>query len=503
MNKQKILNALLREDLNAFIRKTFDTVSAGDIYSDNWHLHAIAYHLMLCAQGDIRRLIITLPPRSLKSISASVAFPAWLLGHDPTRKIICVSYANDLAVKHSIDTRIVMESAWFKRCFPHARLNPAKNTQHEFMTKKLGYRLATSVGGTLTGLGGDLIIIDDPHKSDEVESDIKRESVINWFRTTLVSRLNDKQKGIIIVIQQRLHEEDLAGYLLAAGGWAHLNLPAIAEDAESILVGEGQYHQREEDEALHPEKEPVELLEQLKEDMGSYTFAAQYQQRPAPLGGGIVKWAWFNHRYTQIPVKQEGGCVIQSWDTASSTGQMNDYSVCTTWLIRDGNCYLLDVLRERLEFPRLRQTVVNHGTTWQADLIIIEQANAGIGLIQDLQKNCHTLQIKGMTPNVDKSTRMIQVTPILETGKVILPKNAPWLPEFQSELVHFPNGKFDDQVDSLSQFLEWFRHRQLEPNVLQSRITLVPSAFGHGLKESCSPSLTIWDIMNCPFSGKL
>ena len=503
MNEQKILNALLRENLNAFIRKTFDTVSAGDTYSGNWHLHAIAYHLMLCAQGDIRRLIITLPPRSLKSISASVAFPAWLLGHDPTRKIICVSYSYDLAVKHSIDTRVVMESEWYQRCFPHAQLNPSKNTQHEFMTKKLGYRLATSVGGTLTGRGGNLIIIDDPHKSDEVESDTKRENVITWYRNTLVSRLNDKQKDVIIVIQQRLHEDDLAGHLLAAGGWTHLNLPAIAEDAESILVGDGQYHHREEGEALHPEKEPIESLAQMKQDMGSYAFAAQYQQRPAPLGGGIIKWAWFKHRYAQIPVKQEGDWVIQSWDTASSTGQMNDYSVCTTWLIRNGNCYLLDVLRERLEFPRLRQTVVNHGITWRADMIIIENANAGMGLIQDLQTNCHTLQIKGMTPKGDKSTRMIQVTPILETGKVILPKDAPWLPEFQSELVHFPNGKFDDQVDSLSQFLEWFRHRQLGPNILQSRITFIPDAFGHSLPEICSPGLNIMDIMDSPFSGAL
>ena len=164
MNNQKVLlNALLRRDLKAFTRKVFDTVSAGDSFSDNWHLDAIAYHLKSCAQGDIRRLIITLPPRSLKSISASVAFTAWLLGHDPTRKIICVSYSNDLAVKHSLDTRVVMESEWYQRCFPHAQLNPAKNTQHEFMTKKLGYRLTTSVGGTLTGRGGNLIIIDDAH----------------------------------------------------------------------------------------------------------------------------------------------------------------------------------------------------------------------------------------------------------------------------------------------------------------------------------------------------
>ena len=295
MNEQKVLNALLRENLNAFIRKTFETVSTGDTFSANWHLEAIAYHLMLCEMGKIRRLLITLPPRSLKSISASVAFVAWVLGHDPTRKIICASYASDLAVKHSFDTRIVMGSAWYQRCFPHARLNPNKNTQHEFTTMKLGYRLATSVGGTLTGRGGNLIIVDDPHKSDEVESDIKREAVINWFRNTLVTRLNDKQSDVIIVIQQRLHEADLAGYLLEAGGWTHLNLPAIAEEDMSILVGPDKYHHRKEGDVLHPDKEPLESLNQLQEDMGSYAFAAQYQQRPAPLGGGMLKWECFSN----------------------------------------------------------------------------------------------------------------------------------------------------------------------------------------------------------------
>jgi hypothetical protein len=180
MNEQELLRALLRANLNAFIRKTFETVSAGDTFAANWHLDAIAYHLALCEQGEIKRLLITLPPRSLKSISASVAFPAWVLGRNPTRKIICVSYAADLAVKHSLDTRAVMESAWYQRCFPQAQLNPNKNTQHEFTTKKLGHRLATSVGGTLTGRGGNLIIVDDPHKSDEVESEIKRKNVIGW-----------------------------------------------------------------------------------------------------------------------------------------------------------------------------------------------------------------------------------------------------------------------------------------------------------------------------------
>lgn len=503
MNDQSTVDALLRKDLGFFIQRTFATLAPGTPFLSNWHIQVIAHHLMLCEQGDIKRLIITLPPRSLKSISASVAFPAWLFGQDPTNKLLCISYSQDLAIKHAFDTRTVMDSPWYKRCFPETRLHPGKNTQSEFMTTKQGHRLTTSVGGTLTGRGGNIIIIDDPHKADEVESTTQRDKVIHWFQNALLTRLDNQKTDVIILIQQRLHQDDLAGYLLDAGDWVHLNLPAIAEEDTSIMIGPDQYHHRKIDDVLHPDKESREALKRLETAMGSYAYAAQYQQRPAPLGGGIIKWAWFKNRYTQPPVKQEGDWVIQSWDTASSTGQMNDYSVCTTWLIRNGNCYLLDVLRERLEFPRLRQTVVNHGMTWRADMVIIENTNAGMGLVQDLRYNYPTLNIMGMTPKGDKSTRMIQVTPILETGKVILPKDAPWLPEFQSELVHFPNGKFDDQVDSLSQFLEWFRHKQLGPNVLQSRITFIPDASGHSLPESCSPGLSIIDIMNNPFSGAL
>ena len=470
MKEHKILDALLRENLNAFIRKTFETVSAGDSFADNWHLHAIVYYLKLCAQGDIRRLIITLPPRSLKSISASVAFPAWLLGHDPTRKIICVSYANDLAVKHSLDTRIVMESDWYRRCFPQADLNPNKNTQHEFMTRKLGYRLATSVGGTLTGRGGNIIIVDDPHKSDEVESDVKRERVINWFRNTLVSRLNDKKKDVIIVIQQRLHEEDLAGYLLEKDGWTHLNLPAIAEEAESILVGEEKYHHRKEGDALHPDKEPIEALMQMKEDTGTYAFAAQYQQRPAPLGGGMVKWEWFKTYDKGELYQKPGELIVQSWDTASKAGEMNDWSVCTTWLVKQNRYYLLHILRERLEFPALKNAVIANAERWSADLILVEAMNAGIPLIQELK--IHTdFNIYPVQPKDDKPTRMMAESPAIEAGKVYVPKEADWLATFQREVVLFPMTKFDDQIDSLSQFLRWVRRREPGMQQLTSIIT--------------------------------
>ena len=197
------------------------------------------------------------------------------------------------------------------------------------MTTCKGTRLATSIGGTLTGRGGDIIIIDDAHKPDESLSDVKRQTVIDWFSNTLMSRLNDKKEGVIIVIQQRVHEEDLAGYLLEQGGWTHLNLPAIAEDNQIIPIGENLAHYRKKGEPLHEAREPLEVLAKLKANMGSYAFAAQYQQTPAPIGGGIIKTAWFRY-YDHAPRYQQNDRIYQSWDTASKDGELNDYSVCTT-----------------------------------------------------------------------------------------------------------------------------------------------------------------------------
>ena len=178
-----------------------------------------------------------MPPRSLKSICASVALPAWLLGHDPTRRIICASYAQELSVKLANDFRLVVTSDWYRRLFPHTRLDPQKNTETEVVTTARGYRLATSVGGVLTGRGADLIVIDDPMKPQDALSDTKRQAVQQWFDTTLLSRLDDQARGAILLVMQRLHVEDLAGHVLAKDGWAHLDLPAIAEAAADIPIG--------------------------------------------------------------------------------------------------------------------------------------------------------------------------------------------------------------------------------------------------------------------------
>ena len=230
-----ILEAVLRNDLTAFTQRCFQTVVPGQQFLPNWHVEAITHQLERVRLGEIRRLIITLPPRNLKSICASVAFPAFVLGHDPARRIVCASYSQDLTAKHSRDCRTVIESAWYKQLFPRTRIDLRKNTEAEFETTARGNRLGTSVGGTLTGRGGNLIIIDDPLKPAEAMSEVKRATVAEWYDTTLSSRLDSKTEDAIVLIMQRLHVDDLVGHVLEKGpSWTHLNLSAIADSPQEI-----------------------------------------------------------------------------------------------------------------------------------------------------------------------------------------------------------------------------------------------------------------------------
>ena len=202
----------------------------------------------------------------------------------------------------------------------------------DFATTKGGGRFSTTIGGTLTGRGGDILLIDDPHKPEDAVSEVRQTAVLDWFRSTLMSRQNDPAGSAIVLIQQRVHENDLAGMLLEQGGWDHLDLPAIAEERQKIDLGPRGQVLREPGHLLHPERLSLPVLDERKADLGSYLFAAQYQQRPAPLGGGLVKWAWFR-TYAQAPEPASGDRIVQSWDTASKAEEANDWSVCTTWRV--------------------------------------------------------------------------------------------------------------------------------------------------------------------------
>ena len=264
-----VFDAILREDLYSFTRGVFPLVSTSGPFLPNWHIQAMAYVLNQVRRGTIKRLLITVPPRYLKSICASVAFPAYVLGHDPTARIICVSYSEALARAHANDFRAVVGWDRYQRMFPASRISPLKDTETEVKTTARGFRYATSVGGTLTGRGGNFLIIHDPQKSQDAHSEAARTATEQWFYHTLYPRLDSKVDGAIVVVMQRLHEDDLVGKLLKDPGWTHLNLPAIAEKPQRILIGPDQYYYRAVGDVLQPEREPRSSLEQTRLGMGS------------------------------------------------------------------------------------------------------------------------------------------------------------------------------------------------------------------------------------------
>jgi predicted phage terminase large subunit-like protein len=448
----------LRTDFTVFLEKTFYTVSPGQIFHPNWHLDAISYALQRVVRGETKRLIILVPPRNLKSIAASVALPAYLLGQDPTQRLICVSYSSDLANKHARDCRAVMMAPWYQAVFPRTRLDPSKNAEAEFATTQRGFRLSTSTGGTLTGRGGNVLIIDDPLKPADAHSDLRRQDCQKWFTNTLLSRLDDKVHGAIIVVMQRLHLDDLAGYLMAQGGWEVLILPAIAETPQIIPVGPGRVHHRSMGEVLHPARESLAVLDQLRAEMGSYDFSAQYQQAPVPSGGNMIRWEWFG--IVKDPPVREGSFLVQSWDTASTTSELADYSVgITARLDKTGDVTILDMVRGRWGFPDLLREVQKAHDCHRPRSILIEDHGSGIGLIQTLRDR--RLPLIAIKPTGDKVMRMHPHTATLEAGKVFVKAGAPWIDDFRTEVLAFPHGRHDDQVDALSQLMTWDAERRI------------------------------------------
>ncbi|MBN8542784.1 MAG: hypothetical protein J0M34_00790 [Alphaproteobacteria bacterium] len=289
---QKLLRLAARSDFSSFLRMVIATVSPAARYQHNWHIDAIAAHLDACARGEIRRLIINMPPRMLKSITVSVAWPAWLLGQDARTRLMVASYAQSPSIKHSTDCRLVMQSAWYRAIFPHTELAYDQNEKDKFVTTRRGHRIATSVGGAATGEGGNILIVDDPLNPLQAQQRTMREAANQWFDHTFASRLDDKKRGAIVVVMQRLHAEDLSGYLMQRGGWEVLSLPAISTARTTITCGRFT-KTREVGEVLHAAREDAEMLEQVKCELGSANFNAQYQQAPVGEDDGMIKLAWF------------------------------------------------------------------------------------------------------------------------------------------------------------------------------------------------------------------
>ncbi len=416
------------------------------------HHKIICDALMRVFHGEVNRLIINIPPRWSKTELAVINWMAWALGRVPDAEFIHTSYAAQLATNNAWQTRELVQHEAYREIFPGTVIRSDSSAKHEWRTTAGGIVYASGSGGTITGYGagkhrdgfGGAIIIDDPHKADEATSEVIRKGVIDWYQNTLESRQNNPGKTPIILIMQRLHEEDLAGWLLAGKSgeqWEHICIPALDEGTQA---------------SNWPDKHSADMLRQMQ-TAKPYVFSGQYQQRPSPLGGGILKGAWFK-RYRQLPELRYRKIFA---DTAQKTKEHNDYSVFECWGAgADGNAYLIDMIRGKWEAPELK---LRASDFWRKHLAVdpvtfgglrsmgIEDAASGTGLIQDLAVNS-SIPVLPIVRVKDKLTRVMDIADYVQSGRVYLPEEADFVSDFVHECEAFtPNDTHahDDQIDPM------------------------------------------------------
>lgn len=435
-----------RTDLLTFT-KTMFKARKGQDFVENWHHAKICNILEKVVIGQVKRLIINIPPRYSKTEIAVINFMAWCIGNFPDSEFIHASYSSRLAANNSYQTRSVVQSEVYSEIFPDARLMTDSKAKDEWRTTAGGCVYATGADGTITGYGagkmrdyfGGCIIIDDPHKAGEASSDIMRQNVLDWFQTTIESRCNSPDTPIIIIMQ-RLHEQDLTGWLLGGGNgekWEHLCVPVLDEH----------------DNPLWPFKHDRKTLARM-ESSNRYVFTGQYMQRPSPLGGGLIKGQWFG-RYQILPTLKYRKIYA---DTAQKTAERNDYSVFECWGHgEDGRIYLLDMIRGKWEAPELKRRAIEFWNKHAADKssplrqMVIEDKASGTGLIQEI-KNAARIPVRAQQRSIDKLTRVMDAVPYIESGYVMIPEDAPFTSDFVSECEGFTaddSHLHDDQIDPM------------------------------------------------------
>jgi predicted phage terminase large subunit-like protein len=419
----------------------------------NWHISLVAEYLEAVSANEINRLIINIPPRYMKSLTVSVFWPTWTWTRRPETRWTFASYAAALAMKHSLDRRAILESEWYQdRWGAHVRLAPDQNAKTEYLNTARGVMVATSIGGSITGKGGDFVVVDDPINPMQAESDLQRQAAITYFDRTLSTRLDDKKKGAIVVVMHRLHENDLTGHLLQDIGWEHLDIPVEAKDRRTyVYPRSGRAVMREPGTLLWPEREDWPEIAEAKRRLGSYGFAGQYEQRPSAAEGGLFKRAWWKF-YQQAPAAFD--TVLQSWDMSFKALNESDYVCGQVWGRVGADCYLLDQVHEQLTFTQTVSAVKGLSAKWPATLTkLVEDKANGTAVIDVLQHDIPGLI--PVEPEGGKLSRASAISPLIEAGNVYVPDplNHPWVSDFIEECANFPRGAHDDQVDAMSQAL--------------------------------------------------
>jgi predicted phage terminase large subunit-like protein len=411
------------------------------------HLDLLADHLEALERRDISRLAIFAPPRHSKSLHVAQLFPAWYLGRRPRESVIVASYSTELAEAHSRRARgFLLDPRW-----PFdVRVSAESAAVGRWHTNESGGVIAAGILGGLTGHGSDLLVCDDPVRDREAaDSEAIREATWRWWLQVALTRL--QPGAVVALVQTRWHEDDLAGRILSspgAGEWTVLSLPALAEEGDALGRVEG--------EALWPEWFPAGRLEAVRRELGERAWQALYMQSPTVERGGIFERGWMSGRYSRLP---EGVRVVQSVDSAFKTGVSSDWSVIATWAADAAFFFLVDVWRRRVEFPDLLRGIRAEAERHGPGVVLIEDSASGQSALQQLRRES-ALPVVAVKATASKISRAEAVSPLFESGRVLLPEvSPPWLGPWVEEHVGFPAGRFDDQVDTTSLALDRLRSR--------------------------------------------
>lgn len=480
--------------LREFVRGSWDIAEPGSPLMDGYHIDAICDHLQACAQGQISKLLICVPPRHTKSTLVSVMFPAWMWTHTPTEKMLFGSYSLELARRDSTRTRRIVSTEWYKERWP-VILSEDQATKSNFENTHLGRRQITSIGGPTTGLGGTTLVLDDPLNAKDAESAVLREATITWIREAFTTRM-DPGRPIRVCVMQRLHQNDPAGYFSGEGDWDELILPLEYEGPrKTTSIGwtdprtvAGQVLWSERFDNARGRKE----LATLKKTLGSVAAAGQLQQRPVPRGGGTFKAQWIGYWYDAalvggvpdpvVVAKPDGTAFecrlkelpatdplrVGSWDMAFRGQEKNDYVVGQVWArgVREdkANRYLLSQKRGNYDFVVSLAAVRQQTEEYGPGIVLIEAKANGDAVVAALKGEVQGLI--SVNPDGGKESRAAAVAPLFEAGNVWLPHpdmpGFDWVRDYVAEMTMFPRGSHDDQVDATTQALSRMRDRRVE-----------------------------------------
>ena len=463
LNETTLDTILAERHLAEFLRQAWHVVEPATPLLGGWHLDAIAEHLDAVSRGEIRRLLINVPPRTTKSLSVAVFWPAWQWTWSPSTRWMFSSYALQLSVRDSVRCRRLIESPWYRERWGSVfGLTGDQNVKGRFENDRAGVRIATSVDSGNTGEGAEILVVDDAHNVREAESDVSRQAVLDWWDQVMSTRLNDPRTGAQVIVMQRVHDKDLAGHVLERGGFEHLMLPMEFETKRACVVTrvmDGRAvrtrpdPRKAEGELLCPERMGLEEVAAYKTALGSRGYAGQYQQRPSPAEGNLFKRDWWAY-YDPAAMAQAG--LRPSFtvvDSAFKDGVATDYSTAATWGSLGGHYFIMDLWRARVEFPELVAALRNIYAKFGVPLYIEDKAS-GQSAIQVLRRRDGALPavpalVLPIPPSMGKFARADAATPYVEAGLVHLPRGAGWVQDFVEEHATFP-GEYDDQVDTTS-----------------------------------------------------